>query len=358
MPPQDAMLRVMVVDDSSVVRGFLTRFLEEDPAIRVIIAAPDGRQALKEMQKTPPDVAILDIDMPVMGGLTALPLMLQRQPGLPVIIVSTRTPENAALALTCLKMGAADVMAKPTAQEMATQAEAGGVSFKEMLVTKVKTLGGLKTTQLPAVDKETPPPVPAAPLQESVDAIAICSSTGGPQALLTLFAGLDAPLPVPVFITQHMPATFTTVLAENISVVSGLACHEAVAGEAVLPGKIYIAPGDYHLLVEAQGGRKFISLGRQPPENFCRPAADAMLRSLAAAYGPRLLTLMLTGMGQDGLAGCRILHALGAPVVAQDKNSSVVWGMPGAVAAAGLCTEVLPLQEMPALLRRYTRGSR
>lgn len=349
---------MMVVDDSSVVRGFLTRFLEEDPAIRVIIAAPDGRQALKEMMLTPPDVAILDIDMPVMDGLTALPLMLERQPGLPVIIASTRTRENAALALTCLRMGAAEVMAKPTAQEMAAQDIAlPGEGFRAALLAKVKSLGniGAATAHLDqAIDEKT---ASAPAYTGRVEAVAICSSTGGPQALLTLFAGLSGPLPVPVFITQHMPATFTTVLAENIAAVSGLACHEAVEGEGVRSGRIYIAPGDYHLLVRVVAGSKTITLGRQPPENFCRPAADTMLRSLAAAYGPRVLTLVLTGMGADGLAGCRALHALGAPVVAQDKQSSIVWGMPGAVAGAGLCTDVLPLAEMPALLRRYTGGA-
>ncbi|EKE70520.1 CheB methylesterase domain-containing protein, partial [Oceanibaculum indicum] len=192
--------------------------------------------------------------------------------------------------------------------------------------------------------------------RQQPEAIAIGSSTGGPQALMKVLGNLRRDLPQPIFITQHMPATFTPILAEHLSRASGWDCREGKDGEVVTPNRIYLAPGNYHMVIEVEGGRKIIRLNQNPPENFCRPSVDPMLRSLAKAYGSRLLVLMLTGMGKDGQAGSEVAVQAGGTVAAQDEETSVVWGMPGAVATAGLCSAVLPLDRMSAYL--YERALR
>lgn len=342
-----ARLRVMVVDDSAVIRGFLTRFISEDPDMEVVAAADNGARALQLLEGAAPDVVVLDVDMPVMDGLTALPLLLEKRPGLRVIVSSAGGAAAAQNALRCLQLGAVEYLPKPAAQDMAAAAH-----FRQALLECLRALGGLAAPETGAAEPvpacATPSTAATAPL--APEALAICCSTGGPQALLTLFRGWQGELRQPVLITQHMPAQFTAVLADNLAAASGLPCAEAQDNEPLLPGRLYVAPGDYHMTVTA-GHR--IALTQSPPENFCRPSADPMLRSLAAAYGPRLLTLVLTGMGLDGVAGCRAAVAAGGGVIAQDEASSVVWGMPGAVARAGLCRRVLPLETLARELPRY-----
>jgi len=193
-------------------------------------------------------------------------------------------------------------------------------------------------------------PAPAA--RAKVDCLAVGSSTGGPQALFALFRSLGPIDRMPVFVTQHMPATFTTILAEHLAQAAGMPAAEAKDGEAVVPGRIYVAPGDFHMTVEGQGSGPVVRLSKNPPENFCRPAVDPMLRSITKVYGARTLFVMLTGMGQDGLKGARELVAAGSTVIAQDEATSVVWGMPGAVATAGLCTAVLPIAEIGLYVKK------
>jgi len=350
-------IRVMIVDDSSVARGFLARFLEGDAGISVVSAVPDGQQALQALSQAQPDVVILDLEMPVMDGLTALPQIVRKLPRAQVIVASTLTHENAALALKCLTLGAADCLGKPQSQDMAF-AEV----LKQDLVNRVKLLGQVaRGRPMPSQDKAEPAPAPLPEPQRlrsarpvfKPEAIAIACSTGGPAALLSFFQALNGvALPQPVFVTQHMPPVFTQLLADNIAIGARLPCREAVDGEEVKGRTIHIAPGNYHMTVVIDGPHKRIRLTRDAPVNFCRPSADPMLESLSTAYQGRVLAMVLTGMGSDGLQGCRKLAAAGGEIYAQDEASSVVWGMPGAVAQAALCTRILPLADMAAAVRR------
>jgi len=343
----------MVVDDSSIVRGFLTRFLESDPEIKVTAAVPNGQAALQALAAADPEIVILDIEMPVMDGITLLPLLLQARPGLPIVIASTKTRANAALGLKCLALGATDCLGKPTVHDLS---EPG--AFRDDLVRRVKTL----TRRTPAFERAEPRVSPAAPASlpqgatGAYSALAFCSSTGGPAALQKVFETLTAP-DVPVFITQHMPAGFTGLLAENLTHATGIDCREAVDGERPEPGRAYIAPGNFHLTVQGRGAARVIALNQDRPEHFCRPAADPMLRSLALSYGASLMAVVLTGMGVDSVAGARAVVAAGGTVLAQDEATSVVWGMPGAVVQAGLSAETLPLAAIgPAVMRRLRGG--
>jgi len=352
-----APFRIMVVDDSAVIRGLLTRSLEADPDLAVVASVGDGQQAINALQRHDIEIVILDIEMPVMDGLTALPKIIAMKPGLPVLIASTLTMRGATVSLKALSLGAADYVTKPGSSALTTAED-----FKRELLGKVKGLAQARRhargEPMPSPAKRgegapAPAPLPVRPGEiklrpmpiERPDVVAIGSSTGGPQALFRLLKALG-PIKQPLLITQHMPATFTTILAEHIVRLTGLAAAEGVDGEPVVGSRVYIAPGDYHMTVEAQGTERRLQLSKGPPENFCRPSVDPMLRSLTQAYGRRVLCAILTGMGSDGLKGAQALVAAGAAVVAQDEKSSIVWGMPGAVATAGLCSAVLSIDEL------------
>lgn len=358
-------IRVMVVDDSVVIRGFLTRFIEEDPKLKVVSSMANGQLALTALERTQVDVIVLDIEMPVMDGLTALPLLLKRDPNMQIIMASTLTKENAVITLRCMQAGASECLAKPTSQELA-----GSNAFKQSLIDKVKTLGGVArkrrarqgvvgdASKAKVADAPVVPPLKKFTLMKEIiksrpDVIAIGSSTGGPQALLQFFAELKPAIKQPIFVTQHMPPTFTTILAEHISKQTGYVCAEAIDGEVVQSGRVYIAPGNYHMLVKVDAGRKIISVNQDPPENFCRPAVDPMMRSIVEAYGKKVLAVIFTGMGSDGAKGSQKVAEAGGIVLAQDETTSVVWGMPGATAMLGVCTQVLPLGLMAKAVREY-----
>ncbi len=358
--------RVMVVDDSAVIRGLLTRSLEADPDLNVVASVGDGQMALNALRRHDIEIVILDIEMPVMDGLTALPKIIAAKPGIQVLIASTLTLRGATVSMRALSLGAADYVTKPGSSALTTASE-----FKRDLVGKVK---GLAQARRQARGEAMPAPLPARPGEpapapatvpraadirlrplptDKPDVVAIGSSTGGPQALFRLLKSLVG-VKQPILITQHMPATFTTILAEHIVRLTGLAAAEAVDGEPILGSRVYIAPGDYHILAEAQGTERRLRLSKSAPENFCRPSVDPMLRSLAQVYGRRVLCAILTGMGSDGLRGGEALIAAGAAVVAQDEKTSIVWGMPGAVAMAGLCSAVLPIDELGPFILRIT----
>jgi two-component system, chemotaxis family, protein-glutamate methylesterase/glutaminase len=342
----------MVCDDSMVIRGAITRILDADPEIRVVAKVANGRAAVEEIRRTPVDVVVLDIEMPVMDGMAALPLLLEADPGVRVIMASTLTTRGADIAMRALRLGAADYVPKPST--IGTQSDDG---FRRELVLKVK---GLARQRRPVAQQGRPRAVftlrPAPPVVARL--LAIGSSTGGPQALFTLVQGLGKGLGVPVVITQHMPPTFTPILAEHITRLGFMHCAEAKDGEVLLAGRLYLAPGDRHLLVE--GGRTGLKarLTTDPPENFCRPSVDPMLRSAATACDGRVLVTILTGMGHDGLAGTQRVIEAGGCAVGQDEASSVVWGMPGAVALAGLCHAVLPLPKISPKLLEMLKGAR
>ncbi len=357
--------RVMVVDDSAVIRGFVTRWLEEDPAIQVVSSAADGALALRALQKASVEVIVLDIEMPELDGMSALPLLLEADPNLQVIMASTLTLRNATVSLKALAMGAADYIAKPTT----TRDPELAASYRRELAEKVNALGAARRSRLrealPGVEGSKRL-VPAKPDQASAaqsfslrplspvptKAIAIGSSTGGPRALLDLFGRFGKGIALPIFITQHMPPTFTTILAEHIGQTGRITCVEAGDGDPVADGQVYLAPGGYHMTVRAGAQGSVIRLTQDPPENFCRPSVDTMYRSLVQTYRGGVLAVMLTGMGADGLQGARAIVEAGGNIVAQDEATSVVWGMPGAVATDGLCAAVLPLPQIGVWIAR------
>ncbi|MGH6948181.1 MAG: protein-glutamate methylesterase/protein-glutamine glutaminase [Kiloniellales bacterium] len=359
--------RVMVVDDSAVTRGLLAKTLESDNDVKVVTTVANGALALKALETHYVEVAVLDIEMPVMDGLTALPKLLAKQPGLRVIMASTLTVKNAEISLRALQAGAADYITKPSSSGGPQSA----ATFKRELVAKVKALAeavrGRATARTRTVERSSGGAVVPAIAPKTFQlrkisafppsAIAIGSSTGGPQALNALVSKLGGPMKQPIFITQHMPGTFTALLAQHLARSSGILCAEGRDGEKVTSGRIYLAPGDRHMLIEEKGGSQTIRLSQAPPENFCRPAVDPMLRSLVPLYGPRLLVVMLTGMGTDGCKGAEAVVKAGGSVIAQDEASSVVWGMPGAVAMAGLCSTVLPLPELAPYIRKLVMRS-
>jgi two-component system, chemotaxis family, protein-glutamate methylesterase/glutaminase len=370
----DAPYRLMVVDDSAVIRGLLTRSLEADPEVSVLVSASNGEMALAALKRYDIEIVILDIEMPVMDGLTALPKLLAAKPGLKVIIASTLTRRGADVSMKALAAGAADYLTKPVASALT-----GADEFKRELLAKVKALGQARrrAAGTAAPHRASPrfaaeeAPVPAGtetaadpgrrvvavrqPGSERPDVVAIGSSTGGPQALFRVLGALKGSVKQPIFITQHMPATFTTILAEHIARGSGYPTAEGVDGEPVKEGRIYVAPGDFHMTIEGAGRDKVVRLSKGPPENFCRPSVDPMLRSLVAIYGARVLTIMLTGMGHDGLNGARAVIDAGGTLIAQDEATSVVWGMPGSVATAGLCSAVLPVDEIGPYIAKFAQ---
>ena len=362
----DTAYHVMLVDDSAVIRGLMTRLLEAEPDIVISASVGNGRQALEALDRHDIEVIILDIEMPVMDGMTALPLLLKKRPDVKILISSTLTAKNAAISLKALSMGASDYLTKPQAAGLRSADE-----FKRDVVAKIKALGQLVRSggRGAVVAKPTPSaPGKAAPGDlypkskivlrkapiERPAVLAIGSSTGGPQALFNFFELLDKRLNAPILITQHMPPTFTRILAERLGAVTGLPAGEGIDGEPVVRDHIYVAPGDHHMTVVDQGGVPTIKITNGPPENFCRPAVDPMLRGVAEVYGRKVLVVILTGMGSDGALGSQVVVDGNGSVVAQDEATSVVWGMPGAAATSGVCSAVLPLSEIaPYVLRRF-----
>jgi two-component system chemotaxis response regulator CheB len=351
-------VRVLVCDDSLVVRSIMVRLLRADASIRVVGKAVNGREAVEAVQAGGIDVVVLDVEMPVMDGLSALPRLLAADRAVKVLMASAMTRKGGAIALESLRLGASDFIPKPTSVgEVATD---GG--FRAELIAKVLGLGRQShayrmrrgTGQPAAVPRPLAAALRLRPApQRRPTVLGIGSSTGGPAALLTLFQALGDRITVPVLLTQHMPAAFTPQLAEHINRLGGASCAEAAHGEPLRPGHVHLAPGNRHLTVVARDGALSIALTDDPPENFCRPSVDPMLRSLSAACPGRVLALLLTGMGQDGLRGAERIVGDGGSVIAQDEASSIVWGMPGAVARAGLCQAVLPLNEIAAKLLQF-----
>ena len=345
--------RVLICDDSAVVREALARLLESDPQVQVVARAGNGQAALDAIVRQRVDVVLLDIEMPVMDGMTALPLLLCASPGVRVIMASTLTQKGADVALRALRNGAVDYVPKPSIRDME------GDGFQRELLAKVKGHACIQRAVTPVPGALLAGTVSLRPAGRPARLLAVASSTGGPRALFDLVHGLSArgTLPVPVVVVQHMPPTFIPILAEHLSRAGNLPCAEAQDGEVLQPGRIHLAPGDRHLLVLCTATGLQARLWDGPPESFCRPAADPMLRSAAEACDGRVLAVVLTGMGQDGLAGTRAVIEAGGTALAQDKASSVVWGMPGSVAKAGLCHAVLPVPCLAARALDLLQGA-
>jgi two-component system, chemotaxis family, protein-glutamate methylesterase/glutaminase len=381
-------IRVMIVDDAIVVRGLLVRWIEAEAGLQVVASLRSGREAIEQVVRTNPDVVILDVDMPDIDGITALPLLFEKRRDLVVIMSSTLTRRNAEVSLRALSLGAADYIPKPETNREITNT----VSFRRDLIEKIRTLGARRKQRLNSA--RTLPWVPSARLGPSGDHAAVAdrrpvdsrdiapapdtatyklrplpsvpprilligSSTGGPQALGTIVGRISGIIDqAPVLITQHMPPTFTTILAETLERTGDRPVHEAVEGEPLRAGRIYIAPGGRHLRVVRRDGVPSVALDDGPQINFCRPAVDPMFSSAAEAWGSWNLALVLTGMGSDGTRGAADVVAAGGSVIVQDEETSVVWGMPGAVTKAGLCSAVLPIDQIAAKLTNLFSGGR
>jgi two-component system chemotaxis response regulator CheB len=346
--------RVMVADDSVVVRGLIARWLDES-GFEVVATVANGRAAVEALERVEPDVVLLDLDMPELDGISTLPLLLAKRPGLAVVVVSTLTQRNADISLKCLALGALDYLPKPESNRQVTTS----VAFREELIAKVAALArpagrrlpsnaraGRPASAAPAAGSATPNLVLRARLVAMpVRYLLIGSSTGGPKAVGEVLAGLGPMLRrVPTLVVQHMPPIFTAVFATHLSAQLGVPAREAVDGEPLQPGRIYVAPGGRHMGLARAGARgAAIRLDDGPAVNFCRPAVDVLFRDAAALLGASALAVVLTGMGSDGTNGAKALANAGAPVIAQDEATSTVWGMPGSIAKAGLATEILPL---------------
>ncbi len=350
-------IRVLIVDDAVVVRRMVSDVLAADPEIEVVGTAANGRIALQKITQVNPDLLTLDVEMPEMDGLQTLKALRETYRDLPVIMFSTLTERGGTATLTALSLGATDYVTKP--------ANVGSVALaqqriRDELIPKIKALCGRH---------EPPPPLPArvpspllAPRQALAGAgpvpeiVAIGVSTGGPNALAKLMPRLPATFPAPIVIVQHMPPMFTRLLGERLNAQSAIAVAEAADGQVLQPGHAYIAPGDFHMIVQRKHGAVVAALTQAPHENSCRPAVDPLFRSVSDVFGARALGIVMTGMGQDGLRGCEDLVRVGARVVVQDEASSVVWGMPGYVSRAGLADRVLPLDEIAGeIIRRCAR---
>lgn len=349
------MIRVLVVDDSALVRRLVTTSLTLDTAIEVAGVAVNGREAVELVETLKPDAVTLDIEMPIMDGLGALEAIRRRHPHLPIIMFSTLTEKGATKTLEALSLGASDFVTKPS---NTTSMAESMTSVREQLIPKVKALVGARRIVGPGRERPAPPPAPVRLVEPTTvsDVLLVGCSTGGPDALSRVLEGLPGSLRVPVLVVQHMPPLFTTMFAERLDRVSELAVREAVEGDVPAPGEVLIAPGGFHLRVKRSAGVVRAHLDEGPQENFCRPAVDALFRSAAEVYGGAATALILTGMGSDGLVGCRLLADAGARVVVQDEPTSVVWGMPGAVATAGLAHEVLALDDIAGKLASVLSG--
>ena len=350
-------IRVLLADDSVVVRRAITKAIESDPDFEVVATLANGAQALARLEVVAVDAVILDVEMPELDGLATLRRIRAKWPALPVIMCSTLTERGAATTVEALSAGATDYVAKPSSASSYVEALAG---LREELLRKLRAVVRPARVSLPPARPSTPGT--ALPLRSPSpqrfglrpDVLAIACSTGGPNALMELWRGIPRGFPTPIVLVQHMPPVFTRMLAERLTALEGVPVREGAAGEKLVAGEARIAPGGFHMEIDRSGTDVRVQLHEGPPEQSCRPAADVLFRSVARVYGAGSMGLVLTGMGQDALAGSRAIVDAGGFVLAQDEGSSVVWGMPGFVTRAGLARDVLPLSHLaPAITRAF-----
>jgi len=370
-------VRVLIVDDSAVMRKIIASALQKESSIEIVGFAANGLQAIQAIQTYNPDVMTLDIEMPEMDGLTALREIRKVNKYLPIIMFSSLTHKGAQAAVMALTAGASDYVGKPVntasgiddafkvletelipkiiglakrvksrkvrevqlanTQAMTSQALSQGKSITAKPLTSARPISTIAVK----VNKAT-----SGLLAKPAEAVCIGVSTGGPEALMQVFAAFTAPISVPIFIVQHMPADFTALLAARLSSIGVMTVKEAEEGEIAEPGVAYMAPGGFHMALSRPGTKTIIHLNTEPPENSCRPAVDVLFRTAAQVYGGSLLAVMLTGMGYDGLKGAQVIKEKGGQLIAQDEATSVIWGMPGAVVQAGLADTVLPIDKI------------
>ncbi|MFN3657196.1 MAG: chemotaxis response regulator protein-glutamate methylesterase [Pseudolabrys sp.] len=365
-------IRVMVVDDAVVVRGLFARWVEAEPDLELVASLSDGRQAVNQLERVNPDVVVLDVEMPELDGIAALPKLLEKKRDLVVIMASTVTRRNAEISLRALSLGAADYIPKPESTREVTVSP----TFHRDLIEKIRQLG-LRARRFgsPHPARVASPPLAPTHHHHHHDphepialrpmptipprVLVVGSSTGGPQALNTILAHIAPVIErAPVLITQHMPPTFTAILAEHLARITSGPVREGRNGEDINAGTVYIAPGGKHMRVVRRDGTAVLVVEEGALINFCKPSVDPLFTSAAQVWGSKVLGLMLTGMGSDGLAGSKEIVAAGGHILAQDEPTSVVWGMPGQVAHAGLCSALLPLDGIAGKLNRLFAGER
>ncbi len=380
-------IRVQLIDDSAVVRGLTRRWLGGNADIDLIAISVDGAQGVKDAAEHKPDVIILDVEMPRMDGLEALPHLRRAAPKAKILMASTLTHKGAKTTIRALSLGASDYLPKPEANQIG-----GAEAYRDALLEKIRVFGSPERARQPAMPAqplrpfaqpapsgpEARTPAGARPVPHSTrqavavkptlrplpmsrtrpEAIIIASSTGGPQALQEVLPNLCKLTTLPIFIVQHMPPTFTQILAAHLDDDCAHHVQEGQDGQIVEPGNVYIAPGGYHMKVSRKTGRPTIELNQDPQVNFCRPAADVLFESAAEVYGGKLAAIVLTGMGSDGAKGLAPMLERGGRTFIQDQESSVVWGMPGSVFNAGFAHSMHPLPKIAGAVGDYLRGGR
>ncbi len=361
-----AKIRVLIVDDAVVIRKILSDTLAQDPDIEIVGLAANGKIAVQKITQCNPDIITLDVEMPEMNGIETVKKIRETHPKLPIIMFSTLTERGAEVTLEALSAGASDYVTKPA--NVGSVANAKEMVKSEMLA-KIKSLTRHSPQMLLAEAGAPTPPRPSKPqaalsprahssIRVPLEMVCIGVSTGGPNALAALLPTLPATFPLPIVIVQHMPPLFTKMLAQRLDAQCNLRVHEGTEGMKVMPGNIYIAPGNFHMELR-RSDFLYLTLHQGPQENSCRPAVDPLFRSVVSLFGAGTLGIILTGMGQDGLNGCAHIREIGGQIIAQDEASSVVWGMPGYVANAGLADVVLPLDKIGAeiVARVVKRGA-
>ncbi|NUU16984.1 chemotaxis response regulator protein-glutamate methylesterase [Cellulomonas humilata] len=356
-------IRVLVVDDSVVVRRLVTDALSRDPEIEVVGVAANGKLAQAKVAQLAPDLVTMDIEMPEMDGIEAVRALRRSGYRMPIVMFSTLTERGASATLDALVAGAQDYVTKPanvgSVQESLAQVAHNLIPKIKALVGPARSRGPLGTTAAtpsrlaalptPARTRVTVRPEPG---PHPVRAVVVGSSTGGPEALSKLVAALTVPPSVPVLVVQHMPPVFTRQLAARLDRLGPARVVEAEDGTELRPGTVHVAPGDRHLELHRRGDTVRTVLTDGPPVNFCRPSVDVLFRSAVRVLGGDLLAVVLTGMGADGRTGCEDVVGAGGTVLVQDEATSVVWGMPGAVATAGFAHRILPLPEVAPAIER------
>jgi two-component system, chemotaxis family, protein-glutamate methylesterase/glutaminase len=350
-----APIRILVADGSAVARRELSQMLGSDPELEVVAFASTGRQTLEQVEQLHPEIMVLELMLPDMKGLEVLKALRQLAPRMPVLIFSTLTESTGNLTLDALALGASDYITKPTT--------AGGVPFleqaRETLISKIKELHTRIQPEPPKTSsvRKRHELAKGPARQPRIGVVVVGASTGGPNMLAEVIAALPADFPVPVVITQHMPAGFTKLFADRLDTISPLRIREAVSGEQLRSGHVWVAPGDYHLALTREGPAVKLLTHRGPLENSCRPAVDVLFRSAAQAYGAGVLAVVMTGMGQDGLKGCQVVSQAGGRILIQDPDTCTVGSMPQAVLQAGLAHQVVHLKNLgPEIVRRVTRA--
>jgi two-component system chemotaxis response regulator CheB len=336
--------RILIVDDSAVARAVIGRMIEGSRRFAVAGSVPNAQAAMAFLKTNHIDAILLDIDMPGIDGLTALPDLIALSSGAKVLVVSSSCDEGAAATVQALALGAADTLVKPGVGTFAGR-------FAEVLADKLTRL-----LEIDDVAVNVMPTVSARSESGGFDIVAIGASTGGIHALSLLLREIPASFPLPILITQHLPESFMPYFAAQVAVLAGRPCEVATDCLRIRPGRVVIAPGDGHLrLVNLGEGTAAVRLTREAVKSGCMPSVDPMFESLAEVYGPRALAIVLSGMGRDGSEGAKRLADAGGCVVVQDQASSVVWGMPGAIASAGGANAILPPDEIGRLIAMRRR---